>query len=230
MNYIWEIALCAADQGLPFEDVTLVPAKVPNPYVEVAFSDINQVTLYDEPIEVNVLYRFWYMFAEIVGIDFSDYLEMRDALINITLHYITELDLRQGLSRHEYYIKFLKRDVLAGKYGQSIKENLQCFEKWQRRYVLNSMFKLYLTGPSHLALKTLLKSIYPKSILYALMDTKKQLLIYLGIKQTETLVKQIQFICDMFVPLEYTVHLFWEKHFGIININETMIPDEIMIF
>ncbi len=230
MNYIWETALYAYEHDQRFEDISLVATKVPNPYMEVIFDNINQTDLTGNEVEVNLLYRFSAMFAELVDINYPEYPELKKALVNIILHYLTILDLRQGLSRHEYYIKFIKEDVWTTQYGQRAKDDFGYFAKWQRRYVYNSMLKMYLTGPSLLGLKMLLKTLYPKSILYLSTDEKKRILVYIGQSETAALRGQLRFICDMFVPIEYIVHLFWEQHFGIIGIHETMIPDDLMMF
>ena len=42
--------------------------------------------------------------------------------------------------------------------------------------------------------------------------------------------KQIGFLMDLFVPLDISVQLFWDMHFGIISVEETMEPDDIMIY
>ena len=34
----------------------------------------------------------------------------------------------------------------------------------------------------------------------------------------------------MFLPVSFKVHLFWENHFGIIDVDETMEIDEIALF
>lgn len=34
----------------------------------------------------------------------------------------------------------------------------------------------------------------------------------------------------MFLPINYHVFLFWEHHFGIIDVEETMMVDEMVLF
>ena len=34
----------------------------------------------------------------------------------------------------------------------------------------------------------------------------------------------------MFLPVQETVHFFYENHFGIIGVDETMVVDEMVIF
>ncbi len=230
MNYTWQIALWAFEQEMPFDDVRFINTRSANPYVEVSFDDINRTELADDPVEVNLLYRYGPIFAELIDVNDPQYPEVKAALIDLLVHYLTLLDLRQGLSRHEFYLKFLRRDIESGLFGKELAETLGSFEKWKRKYVFNSMLKLYVNGPSLLLLKTLLKAIFPKSISYLSSDKEKRLLLYIGEKQTERFTQQMCFITEMFVPVDYTVNLFWLDHFGIIGVGQTMLPEEIMLF
>lgn len=41
---------------------------------------------------------------------------------------------------------------------------------------------------------------------------------------------RLQFLQDMFLPIDHQVYLFWEHHFGIIGVEETMVVDEVVLF
>ena len=38
------------------------------------------------------------------------------------------------------------------------------------------------------------------------------------------------FLRELFLPVQETVHFFYENHFGIIDVDETMLVDEMVIF
>ena len=75
-----------------------------------------------------------------------------------------------------------------------------------------------------------LQILYRNSIIYLDTTYKRELLIYIGKEKTRQLEKQIGFLMDLFVPLDISVQLFWDMHFGIISVEETMEPDDIMIY
>lgn len=56
------------------------------------------------------------------------------------------------------------------------------------------------------------------------------LLIYIGKSKTDRHEKQVKFILDMFVPIDYNLELFWDIHFGIIAVDETMEINEFVIY
>ena len=40
---------------------------------------------------------------------------------------------------------------------------------------------------------------------------------------------QLDLLCDMFVPIDYEMKLFWDMHFGLIGVDATMKIDEIIV-
>jgi hypothetical protein len=89
---------------------------------------------------------------------------------------------------------------------------------------------MYRVGASIGLLSKLLRALYPRSIAYLDIREKRELLIYIGERKTEQLESQLNLICDMFVPLDYEVVLFWEMHFGLIGVEETMEIGQIMMY
>ena len=59
---------------------------------------------------------------------------------------------------------------------------------------------------------------------------RSQVLVYIGQKETEKERERVEFLRDMFLPVHYQVYLFWEHHFGIIGVEETMELDEMVLF
>lgn len=71
---------------------------------------------------------------------------------------------------------------------------------------------------------------YPDSLVYASNEAVRQVLVYVGVKETEGDRERLEFLEDMFLPINYQVFLFWEHHFGIMDIDETMVMDEMVLF
>ena len=95
---------------------------------------------------------------------------------------------------------------------------------------MDHLLELYKNGASIALLTSLLQILYRNSIIYLDTTYKRELLIYIGKEKTRQLEKQIGFLMDLFVPLDISVQLFWDMHFGIISVEETMEPDDIMIY
>ena len=42
--------------------------------------------------------------------------------------------------------------------------------------------------------------------------------------------QKVDFLINVFLPLNFTTHLFWERHFGIVDVDVTMELDEMVLF
>lgn len=143
---------------------------------------------------------------------------------------MVQLDLRQGMSRQEYMLSFLLKDILRGVCGSEAAEAVRYFPKEKLRQLLRLILKLYHCGSSIYLFKEVMRYLYPDSLVYASNEEVRELLIYIGTKETEEERKKLEFLQGIFLPVNYRVFLFWEHHFGIIDIDETMEPDEMVLF
>ena len=75
-----------------------------------------------------------------------------------------------------------------------------------------------------------MRFLYPDSLVYASNDEIRELLIYVGVRETEKEQEKLEFLKGMFLPLNYRVFLFWEHHFGIIGVDETMELDKMVLY
>lgn len=230
MNYAWDLAIRAEAQGIPISVLRFVPEFPISPYSEIGFKNMNEQIVTDQTIEINGLYRYMSIFETMMNEDMEAQPELRAALFDILTHYLIQLDLRQGLSKQEYYQLFMQEDLETGIFGKQNKDILACFVKKQRQQILIYLVRMYRLGPSQLLLRSVMKEVFPHSITYFSTDSGQELLVFIGHHETPKFKRQVDFICSAFLPLDYRIELFWDKHFGIIGIDETMVPDEIMLF
>ena len=62
-------------------------------------------------------------------------------------------------------------------------------------------------------------------MLYQLKPHPEQLLLYLGLANADRRI--VQMLEDLFLPLQYQVRIFWTKHFGVWDVDATLVFDEI---
>lgn len=230
MNYAWEAALAADRMGISRETMRYIPIQSGSPYAEVALKDINGSILEDMNVEINPLYRFSKEFAAIFDINQEEYEKTRILLFDIYLQYMVQLDLRQGLSRQEYMLRFFLGDLLNGACGPKAAEALNRFKKEDLRQLLFLIKRLYQNGSSLFLFREAIRCIYPKSLIYANNENTWQILVYVGKKQNREEQIKLEFLQEMFLPINYQIYLFWEHHFGIIDVDETMVMDEMVLF
>lgn len=230
MNYIWEALLKADKENINRRNIKFKKAEVCSPYMEMSLEDINMSLLPEEnSIEVNVYYRFYEIFKELCDINFTESSELRDTLLDIVLHYLGELDLKEGICKEEFQKRFLLKDINEGVYGDSLKQNIESFEKDDLNVFLSSLITLYKTGTSLQLFNKVLRNIFKKSIIYISQDKPKDIYIYLDEIKDKNLERKIEAILDTFLPINMNSFIFWDKHFGIIGIDKSMKLDEIVM-
>ena len=230
MNYAWEAALEADRCGIPREELRYTPVRDGSPYTEVVQEEINNRESKKKEIEINPLYRFAREMAEVFDRNLTEYEDTRMVFFDVFMHYISCLDLRQGLSKQEYALRFLLHDLLKGTCGAAAARVVGDFEKGKLRDLLRLILKLYRCGSSVSLFKEVMRRMYPDSLVYASNETARQVLVYVGVKEEERERQRLEFLRDMFLPINYHVFLFWEHHFGIIDVEETMMVDEMVLF
>jgi hypothetical protein len=223
--------LQADRQNIKRENLTFKLSKSYSPYMEIIFEDINQKGLHEnQPIEVNPYYRFYTIFKNLFHIDLKENEQLREVFLDILLHYLTYLDLKQGLCKEEYYTRFILQEVKKGSYGEDIKEVFLLFNTNEQEIISRGILNLYTVGVQILHFKQIIKEIFSHSISYQNKDMKKEILIYLGVKKNKENEKKIQLLLQLFLPLNMGYFLYWENHFGIMGVDETMQIEETALY
>lgn len=230
MNYAWEAALAADQARIPREKIRYVPVDNGSPYTEITMETINSSGLGKKTVEMNPLYRFSKEFSALFDVNLEGYEKARELLFDAVMQYFIQLDLRQGLSKQEYALRFLLKDLLEGVCGSQAARVAGKYEKEKIRRLLRLILKLYQCGSSIYLFQEVMRCMYPDSLVYASNEAVRQVLVYVGVKETEGERERLEFLEDMFLPINYQVFLFWEHHFGIMDIDETMEMDEMVLF
>ncbi|MCT4509789.1 MAG: hypothetical protein N4A48_13735, partial [Tepidibacter sp.] len=210
MNYIWDILIKADKQNIKRENIKFKCAKTYSPYMEVAFEDLNKSEI-DESliVEINPYYRFFTIFKDIFDVNFNESIEFREVLFDILIHFLGNIDLRQGFSKEEYYKKYIIKEML---------QDIKAFNDKEKEILASSLINLYTTGVSLEIFKSIINKIFKKSIVYINQDNKKEILIYIGQKRTQELENKMDVLIDLFLHIDFKVFLYWQYHFGILGV------------
>lgn len=230
MNYAWEVVLQAEKNNIDRDSLRFVEAYNPSPYMEVSVIDLNQESPEEELIEINPIYRLQDVFGTLFDRNITGMEQTRELFFDVCMHYIVQMDLREGLSEEDYYCKLAENDIRNGRYGTPVKECFSLFDKAEQKTILLSYLQLLKTGNYLEEFRKALIRIYPRAYVYENNETVCELLVYLGVKESEQERQRAAFLKEMFLPIQETVHWFYEHHFGIIGVDETMMMDEMVIF
>lgn len=230
MNYIWDILIRAQNQGIKKDKLKFINADVSSPYMETSFAYLNNTIIPKGlEIEVNPNYRFHEIFKELFNINIQEDRQIRDVILDIILHYLGEVDLMSGLSKEEFYKIFIYRDIVNKIYGEELAENIKYLNKEELDVVLNGFLSLIKTGTSMILFNKIIKNIFSNSTVYISQDVNKSLYIYLGVRKTKENIGKINAIINTFLPIDFSIKLFWNMHFAIIGIEDTMFIDKIVM-
>lgn len=230
MNYLWEILLQAKEQGIETERLRFQAAKSYSPYVELSEEYLNLSSL-EEPylLELNPCYRFPSIFQGLFHPEVREYPQLREGLFQLLIHQLGENDIRMGMTREEYEKKLLVQDVEKGRFGEAEAKAYLLFSTEERKLLLEAILALYREGESLLLFRYVMCSLFSPCIVYESNHDPYQLLIYMGKKREPALEEKVNLVCSLFLGIRYHRELYYEYHFGIIGVEETMCIGEIAI-
>ncbi len=229
MNYIWDLIVKAEESGLPKKEIHFSAAKSCSPYMELSTEMINAQAVEDH-VEINPLYRFSAIFQGLLDVNHTQDAELKRSLFDIVVHFLADIDLMQGMNKKEYYIRFVLRDLEEGRFGHRVQERIRLCSKQEKDIIARNILRLYETGEAIHLLKDTMRHLFPHSIIYANCEEKDELLIYVGQEQSELALAKIELINDIFLPVRFHTEIYWQHHFGLIEVGETMRMDRIALY
>lgn len=235
MRYLWEALLAAKEEQIPAERLRFVHAPSGSGYMELSLPCLNQAWLEDDGqtqavrIEVNTYYRFYDVFYEMFPPDPQDFPALRESLTNLSLHMLAENDVRRGMTREDYYKRLLAKEILAGGFGETARAVLQDMDREEQELLLGGWLVSFRAGSVLPVFLDMIHGLVADSIVYHSNGYPDEVLIYTGLRQERKLERRIRFLADTFLDIRYHVEIFYEYHFGIIGVEETMQIDGIAI-
>lgn len=92
------------------------------------------------------------------------------------------------------------------------------------------MLRLYQTGEALYLIKDTLKNIFRNCFIYVKSEENDELLLYIHQKKTIENINKVQLIQEIFLPIGFQMEVYWQYHFGIIDVEETMMLDRIALY
>lgn len=231
MNYIWDALIMAKRKNIDIKELTFRLADIYSPYLELAMSYINfEITDNTKEIEVNPFYRLGLIFNRMFEPDNTEYTELREELLNCMLHYINNIDIYSGMNKNEFMRMYIKRDIESGYFGEKLKEKWSVFSLDEQETITTQMINMYQTGSSVEVVRKAILGVFHDGYVYFNTVKKNELLIFLGIVELDIYKAKIDFIIELFMPIDFEYKIYWSRHFGIIGNDELMKEDSIVLY
>ena len=218
MRHLWEVLLAAEEEGIPEEKLRFVHTPSGSGYMELSLPCLNQTWLDEDEqaeggqtedigIGVNTYYRFYDIFYNMFPPDAAEFPALRESLTNLSLHMLAQNDIRRGMTK----------DVFL---SMNRTEQEKLLGGWLNSFRVGSALPVFLD---------MVHGLVADSIIYHSNECPDEVLVYTGLRKERNLEQRIQFLIDTFLDIRYHVEIFYEFHFGIIEVEETMQIDAIAI-
>ena len=231
MRELWEVVLEAKKEQIPLKDLRFVHEGKGSAYIELSLPFMNQEELQGEKvIGVNTYCRFYSIFKHMYQKKKKEFPYLRNSLTNLILHLLAENDARRGMTKEEYYKKLLIRDIQSGVFGKEAIQVFDHMEKEEQDKLMSGWLRSYRTGSSLAIFIDMVHSLIDNSIVYHNNDFPEELLVYTSSRKTDELEQRLQFLIELFLDIQYRVEIYYEYHFGIIGMEDTMQIDEIALY
>lgn len=230
MMYIWELLIQAKNENRNEKELTFCFPQRLSPYQELSFENINTVDL-DVEIDVNPYYRFYHIFKDFFMVEnFSKQPKRQKVLYDLIIHFLAELDCYQGMTKREYHIGFVIRDIYNGIFGKTVKEEFHVLPAAEQKIIANNILRLYKTGEGvYLFLDTVLK-LYRHASVLANAKEKDLIVLFLQEKETPEQIRKIQLLNALFLPFKYEIEIYWEHLFGVIGADDLMRQGKMILY
>ena len=231
MRELWEVVLEAKKEQIPLKNLRFVHEEKGSAYMELSLPFINQDELQGETtIGVNTYCRFYSIFKHMYQPDQKEFPYLRNSLTNLIIHMLAENDARRGMTKEEYYKKLLIRDIQSGVFGNEAINVFVHMEQEEQNKLMSGWLRSYRTGSSLAIFIDMIHSLIDNSIVYHNNDFPEELLVYTSSKKNDELEQRLQFLIELFLDIQYRVEIYYEYHFGIIGMEDTMQIDEIALY
>lgn len=235
MRYLWEVLLAAQEEGIPEEKLRFVHTPFGSGYMEVSLPCLNQTWVEEDDgagdvgIGINTYYRFYDIFYNMFPPDGTDFPALRESLTNLSLHMLAQNDIRRGLTKEDYHKRLLEKEIWAGGFGVMAKDVFLSMSRIEQEKLLGGWLNSFRVGSALPIFLDMVHGLVADSIVYHSNECPDEVLVYTGLRKERNLEQRIRFLIDIFLDIRYRVEIFYEYHFGIIGVEETMQIDEVAI-
>ena len=125
--------------------------------------------------------------------------------------------------------RLLAKEILDGNFGEIAGNVFRSMSSKEQEILLGGWLNSFRTGSVLPVFLDMVHGLVADSIVYHNNAYPDEILIYTGWKRERNLEQRIRFLIDTFLDIRYRVEIFYEYHFGIIGVEETMRIGEIAI-
>ncbi|MCM1161721.1 MAG: hypothetical protein NC412_10895 [Roseburia sp.] len=222
MNKIWEFMY--ENQ----EKIRYRQTEYFSPYYEVSQESIKEMEDQTWQVSFNSFYRYEKVFESLFDLDIKE--ESRTLLFDCILHYLVCQEFKLGITEEEYNIRQYWAAIEQGVYGDAVQHMFQGLSKEKKHFIARTLYKQSRLCASVYLFARTVTGILDNCVVYRNKIQPTVILVYIQEKNISNQEKILLALEELFLPLNYTMRIFLEKHFGVIEAEQTLEMDQIEIF
>lgn len=204
-------------------------AKFFSPYCESVAGSINKLPDGNDRITMNTFYRYDSIFLPLFERnDIDD--DIREWLLDCTMHLLARLELRSGVNKQEYAIRSKWKQISEEHYGKKLAMLFGMLNAEKKYLTSWFMVQQERNGESVALFAKALIGVLQDGVLYKSEECSKELILYMGKEENEQNLNEIEFAKEAYLPFEYRLRIFWNHPFGLVEDDRCMQIGNIEIY
>lgn len=230
MSYIWNALIEAIQTDFCIAKIqyTVSGSRV-SPYLEYL-----PVVLYDperrsspeerlSQIDINPYHRFGEIYKHILNPERGD---PNDAVLcDLITHVLAEVDRICGMCKRDFQIMLVMKDLDDGCFGDA--KSVQLFTVVEKRAIAEALIMFFRTSNSLRCLDTLFNMILTDFEIQ--IRDNREIVFYNPFAYDGLMDKKLRFIINLFLPVEYPYVIHWQKTYGTIGRDISIMLEEFVL-
>ncbi len=199
-----------------------------SPYLELQAESLYGNGDYKDGIDhldVNPYIRFFKIFDPLLSPDDLGYEEFSQSLSDIILHYLADLDLKMGMSKRDFYIRFLVQEMEDGAFGGQ--KDLCAFSRPEKQSIAAWLLRFYNTGDGPGSLSGSAGELIPLCSVY--IREGEEIVFYMRQPFEDAEERRLKFLIRLFLPLACSCTIHWTRTYGVIGYEKTMPVEDFIL-
>ena len=150
---------------------------------------------------------------------------------NNAINYLQELDFVSGTTVIDVICEKISEDIKKGILGISLKKYFLLLNSEEQQYIALLIYNEKINNVNCMKNFRLgIKYFFIDSLIYRQRSEKNKIIVYINKPKNKVNIAKIKTLELLFLELGMELKVFWENHFGVVNVDETVKIDEIAVF
>ena len=150
---------------------------------------------------------------------------------NNAINYLQELDFASGTTVIDVICEKISDDIKKETLGINLKRHFSILNREEQGYVALLIYNEKINGVNCMKnFKLGIKYFFLDSLIYRQKSKKNKIIVYINKPKNKVNIAKIKTLELLFLEFEMKLKVFWENHFGVVNVGETVKIDEIAVF